>query len=72
MDAVYRVWGSNLGDGACLLAESEREAVEIVAGVFKLKETDLKVALDGTVSIPTRGVILTGDGTTKDYVPTGP
>jgi hypothetical protein len=67
MDAVYRVLGSNLGNGACLLAESESEAIEIVADVFELDEKDLTAGLDGTVSLPTRGVILNGDGTTTDY-----
>lgn len=67
MDAVYRVWGSNLGDGACLLAESEGEAIEIISEHFKLEAGDLRAALDKTVSIPSRGIYLDGSGKT-DYV----
>ena len=65
MDDVYRVWGATLGDGACLLADSEAEAIAVVAGIFKLKSDELKAALDKTVSIPTRSIILNGDGTTR-------
>lgn len=36
METVYRVWGANLGDGAYLLADSEHEAIKVVAGVFEL------------------------------------
>ncbi len=69
MDIVYRVWGASLGDGAYLLAASENEAIEVVAGVFKVDEVDLKVAPDNNISVPTKGIIFYGSGKTIDFVP---
>jgi hypothetical protein len=53
MGEVYRVWGARLGNGAYLLAESEQEAIKVVAGVFKLDEASLEAAPDKTVGHPT-------------------
>ena len=53
-----------MGDGACLIAELEKEAVEIVASVFGLREADLTGAPDKTVDLPL-GVILEASGKTK-------
>ena len=64
MDAVYRVWGANLGDGTCTTASSEEEAIEIVSAVFGLKKADLKTAIDKSVGPMMRGIVLKGSGET--------
>ena len=69
MGEVYRVWGSRLGNGAYLLAESEQEATKVVAGVFKLDEASLKAAPDKTVGLPSSGIILESSGKTDEFVP---
>jgi hypothetical protein len=69
MGEVYRVWGARLGNGAYLLAESEQEAIKVVAGVFKLDEASLKAAPDKTVGLPSSGIILESSGKTAEFVP---
>jgi hypothetical protein len=68
MGEVYRVWGSRLGNGAYLLAESEQEAIKVVAGVFKLDEASLEAAPDKTVGLPSSGIILESSGKTAELV----
>jgi hypothetical protein len=69
MGEVYRVWGARLGNGAYLLAESEQEAIKVVADTFKLNEGALKAAPDTTVGLPSNGIILESSGTTAEIVP---
>jgi hypothetical protein len=69
LETVYRVWGANLGGGAYLLADSEQEAVEVVAGVFKLEKAALKAAADETVGLPPSVIILESSEKAIDFVP---
>jgi hypothetical protein len=71
MSEVYRVQGAKLGN-AYLLAESEREAIKVVADTFKLNEGALKAAPDKTVGLPSGGIILKSSGKTTELVPAAP
>ena len=64
MGEVYRVRGARLGNGAYLLADSEQEAIKVVADVFKLDEASLKAAPDKSVGLPSKGIILESSGKT--------
>jgi hypothetical protein len=68
MSEVYRVQGAKLGN-AYLLAESEREAIKVVADTFKLDEGALKAAPDKTVDLPSGGITLKSSGKTTELVP---
>jgi hypothetical protein len=68
MGEVYRVRGAKLGN-AYLLAESEREAIKVVADTFKLAEAVLKAAPDKTVGLPSGRIILKSSGKTTELVP---
>jgi hypothetical protein len=65
MGEVYRVRGARLGNGAYLMADSEQEAIEVVASVFKLDEASLKAAPDESVGLPSKGIILESSGKTN-------
>jgi hypothetical protein len=69
LETVYRVWGANLGAAAYLLADSEQEAVEVVAGVFKLEKAALKATPDETVGLPPSVIILESSEKAIDFVP---
>jgi hypothetical protein len=67
MAKVFRVIGPSLGDGACLRAESELQAIEIVADAFDLAESQLAAGLEVKVSMP-RGMILAADGAVIPWI----
>jgi hypothetical protein len=56
---VYRVFGPGLGDGACLRARSESEAIGVISGIFGLDVSDLRAAADIRVRLPPNTILQT-------------
>lgn len=68
MVTAFRVWGApGLDDGVRLLAETEQEAVRVVAGIFKLDQAALMAAPVKGADLASRGVLLFGTERSDEF-----